>query len=142
MHNEDSNSRNGYLKLNRILQHKKIPALVGLDDGGSWFWSILASIRCFHSRVIRMKLFLSWKRVWCFYLCMSLSRSIIDNFFTPSFSKNSATATFVRDRKLSVYYKKTKWPYLSPRVSNVKNKTTLFPSTFKIEGNKVVLFFW
>lgn len=72
---------------------------------------------------------------------MSLSRSTIDNFFTPNFSKNSATATFVRDRKLSVYYKKTKWPYLSPRVSNLKNKTTLFPSTFKTEGNKVVLFF-
>ena len=35
----------------------------------------------------------------------------------------------------------TKWPYLGPGASDQKNKTTLFPSTFKIEGNKVVLFF-
>ena len=31
--------------------------------------------------------------------------------------------------------------YLSPWASNPKNKTTLFSPTFKIEGNKVVLFF-
>ena len=34
-----------------------------------------------------------------------------------------------------------KWPYLGPWASNCKNKTTLFSSIFKVEGNKVVLFF-
>ena len=52
-----------------------------------------------------------------------------------------ATLSFKSSLTESVDYKKTKWPYLSPRVSNLKNKTTLFPSTFKIEGNKVVLLF-
>ena len=34
-----------------------------------------------------------------------------------------------------------KRPYLGLWASNQKNKTMLFPSTFKIEENKVVLFF-
>ena len=42
---------------------------------------------------------------------------------------------------LEKWEKMTKRPYLGPWASNQKIKTTLFPSTFKIEGNKVVLFF-
>ena len=34
----------------------------------------------------------------------------------------------------------TKQLYLGLWASNPKNKTTLFPETFKVEGNKVVLF--
>ena len=37
--------------------------------------------------------------------------------------------------------KTRKRPYLSPWVSNGKNKTTLFSSTLKVGENKVVLFF-
>ena len=35
-----------------------------------------------------------------------------------------------------------KWSYLGPWTSNQKNKTTLFSSILKVEGNKVVLLFW
>ena len=37
--------------------------------------------------------------------------------------------------------KMRKWPYLSPGASNPKNKGTFFSSTFKVEENKVPLFF-
>ena len=35
----------------------------------------------------------------------------------------------------------TKWPYLRPEVPNPKNKATFFYSTFKVELEKVSLFF-
>ena len=34
-----------------------------------------------------------------------------------------------------------KWPYLSPEVTNLKNKGTLFSSTLKVKEKKVPLFF-
>ena len=38
------------------------------------------------------------------------------------------------------YFEMTKQLYLGLWASNPKNKTTLFPVTFKVGGNKVVLF--
>ena len=38
------------------------------------------------------------------------------------------------------YFEMTKQLYLGLRASNPKNKTTLFPVTFKVGGNKVVIF--
>ena len=41
---------------------------------------------------------------------------------------------------LNKYNEITKQLYLGLWASNPKNKTTLFPVTFKVGGNKVVLF--
>jgi len=37
--------------------------------------------------------------------------------------------------------KRRKWPYLTPETRNLKNKSTFFSSSLKVEENKVLLFF-
>ena len=99
------------------------------------------------NRIIRMRIFFSFQKVWSPYYCMSLSRSRIMRSFFTSVQTKMPTSIFARDRiqlylaKMAIFDKMTKWPYLSPEVPNPKNKGTFLSSTLKVEESKVPLFF-
>ena len=62
------------------------------------------------------------------------------NFSTKSYGLHSME----RNMLIILFWPKNeerKWRYLCPWALNKKNKTTLFSTTFKVEENKVVLFF-
>ena len=60
---------------------------------------------------------------------------------SSSNSQDMAIFLFSAKQGLKNHWKKTKCPYLGYEGSKWKNKGTLFSPTFKVEGNKVTLFF-
>ena len=62
-------------------------------------------------------------------------------FISSSNSRDIAILLFSAKQGLKNHWKKTKCPYLGYNGLKWKNKGTLFSPTFKVEGNKVPLFF-
>ena len=66
------------------------------------------------NRIIRMRIFFSFQKVWSLYYCMSLSRSRIMRSFFTSVQTKMPTLIFVRDRiqlylaKMAIFDKMTK----------------------------------
>ena len=62
-------------------------------------------------------------------------------FISSSNSRDMAIFLFSAKQGLKNHWKKTKCPYLGYNGLKWKNKGTLFSPTFKVEGNKVPIFF-